>query len=524
MPITAGQPLAPAAGSTQVARTPWAALSAIVLLAAALRFATLTTQSVWFDEAATWELMRLSFGDMLSHVAHHESSPPLFYLVEWCWTHIFGTREAGLRSLSALAGTLTVPVAYGIGARLVGRRASASVRAGSRSVTVASLTRAQRAGLATAALVAVNPLLVWFSQESRAYALVVLLSAASLLLFVRCLDDERPRLLAAWAAVSALALATHYFAAFVLVPQAAWLLWCHPRRRAPLAAVGALVLAAAALLPLVLSQRGNPYDIAGSSIALRLVQVPKQFLLGYHGPLPLVLGLAGAALVAGGAWLLARRTAPTTRTRALGFAAIGAIGIALPVAAAAVGADYLNARNALPALVPLVAALGVAYGASRPSRPGAAMLGGLCAISLAIVVAVAAEQRYQRSDWAGLAHALGTADEPRAIVIAPANGEAPLRFYRHGLATMRPDGVAVREVDVVGVAGATSPGGAQRLPPQNGTALGVGGFGAVRRIRTPSYEILRFRASVPMRVTPTQLAALRFSAGFPSVAVLAPGG
>src|SRR6185503_13050065 len=116
-------------------------------------------------------------------------------------------------------------------------------------------------------------------------------------------DPRRGPLLAWWALVAALALATHYFAAFVLAPQAAWLLWRHPRRRAATAAVAALAAAGLALLPLLLAQAGNPYDIAGTSLALRLVQVPKQFLLGYRGPLAAPLGLLGALLVLGGAWL-----------------------------------------------------------------------------------------------------------------------------------------------------------------------------------------------------------------------------
>jgi mannosyltransferase len=535
--VRAGQPPAPAATTPAVAaRRPWPALGALILLAALVRFATLRTQSIWFDEAATWQLVRLPFGDLLHHVARQESSPPLFYVLEWGWTHVFGTRAGGLRSLPALAGTLTVPVAYALGARIAARRvagpapdeaALAGQRTGREPGSAAGRrerSAPQRAGLATAALVAVNPLLVWFSQEARSYALVVLLSAGALLAFLRACDEpRRARWLPWWALLAALALATHYFAAFVLVPQAAWLALRHPRRRAALAAVGALAAAGAALVPLLVEQHRNPYDIAGESLALRVVQVPKQFLLGYRGPAPLALGLAGAALVLGAAWLLARRVEPAARRRALGVAAVGALGILLPVAAAAVGADYLNARNALPALIPLAAALGVACGASRPARLGLALLAALCALSLAIVVAVAADQRYQRADWAGLARALGRSDVPRALVISPANGDVPLRFYRPGLRMLPAAGTAVREVDVVGLAGSTSPGGGATLPAQVGAALGVAGFGPPQRTATSTYELLRFRAPRPVLVTPQSLAAVRFSPQLPSVDLLPAG-
>ncbi|MBS1870707.1 MAG: glycosyltransferase family 39 protein [Actinobacteria bacterium] len=491
------------------ARTPRLALAAILALAALLRFATLRTQSIWFDEAATWDLVRRPFGEMLRRIPDGESNPPLFYVLEWIWTRVFGDGEAGLRSLPALAGLLTVPVAYGI----------------ARHAASALPRRATWAGLAAAALVAVDPLLVWFSQEARSYALATLLSALALLLLQRAQDDRRGRLLAGWAVVSALALATHYFTAFVLAPQALWLLWRHPRRRAAACAVGAVAAAGLALLPLLLAQAGNPYDIAGTSLALRLAQLPKQFLLGYRGPLALPFGLATALVVSAGAWLLLRRTPRPARERALSLAAVGAVGVALPLLAALAGADYLNTRNLLPALVPLLAALAVGYGASDAPRLGLALLAAQCAISLAIVVGVLADAQYQRQDWRGLARALGAGDGPRALVIAPANGELALRYYLPGLRTLAPRGAAVREVDVVTVAGARDPGKAPEIPQPTAAALAVPGFAPAGARTTKTFALLRFRATggAAVPVTPDPLAALRFGARLPSVDVLPAG-
>ena len=500
MSTTTGHPSPRRASSASV---PWIALGGVVLAAVLLRFPTLAVQSLWFDEAATWDLVRQPFGEMLHRIPSGESNPPLFYVLEWAWMRVIGDGEAGLRSLSALAGVLTVPIAYGIGLRLAGRRA----------------------GLATAALVAVNPLLVWFSQEARSYSLVVLLSAAALLLFLRCAEDERPSALGAWAVVAILALATHYFAAFVLAPQALWLLWRHPRRGAATAAVGALALAGLALLPLLLAQSGNPYDIAGESLAVRAAQVPKEFLLGYRGPLAVVLGLVAAALVAGGVWLLVARTEGRVRAGGFGVAGIGLVGVLLPLAAAPAGVDYLNARNTLPALVPLLAALGVGYGGARAARVlGTWLLACLCVLSVAVVVAVAADADYQRPDWAGLADALGSAAGQRALVVSPANGSLVLSYYRPGLRTMTAEGARVREVDVVAVAGSGRPGAAPELPELLGTTLAVPGFGAPQRSATSTYEILRFRATdEPVAVTPDPLGIVRFGVLPPAIAVLPAG-
>ena len=137
---------------------------------------------------------------MVHAIPHSEATPYLYYLLAWPWTRLFGSGEVGLRSLSALAGTATVVAAYGAGASLVSRRV----------------------GLIAAALVAVNPFLIWYSQEARSYAVVTLFVAVGLWLFGRGLAGES-RALAGWALVSGLALATHYFAVFVVVPEAIWL-------------------------------------------------------------------------------------------------------------------------------------------------------------------------------------------------------------------------------------------------------------------------------------------------------------
>jgi len=225
-------------------------------------------------------------------------------------------------------------------------------------------------------------------------------------------------------------------------------------------------------------------------------------------------------VLTGGALLLLRRTAEPARRRALALAGVGLAGIALPLAGALAGADYLNARNLLPALVPLLAALGVGLGASRAARAGGALLAALCALSLGIVVAVAADPQYQRPDWRGLARALGHTGDARAIVVSPANGVLPMRLYRRRMRAVRPAGAVVVEVDVVAVAGARGAGEAPELPAQLGTSLGVAGFGAPRRIATDRWEILRFRAPAPVHVTPPAVAAVRFAPDAPAVELL----
>ena len=131
----------------------------------AFRFATLDVQSFWLDELVTASLLDRGFGEMLDGVRETEATPYLYYVLAWPWAQAFGLGEVGLRSLSALAGTLAVPVSYG-----GGRRA-----------------RSRRVGAVVAALVAVHPFLVWYAQEARAYSLLVLLGACTVLFLGRAL-------------------------------------------------------------------------------------------------------------------------------------------------------------------------------------------------------------------------------------------------------------------------------------------------------------------------------------------------
>ncbi|MEA2309814.1 MAG: mannosyltransferase, partial [Thermoleophilaceae bacterium] len=257
-------------------RRPLQLLAGIVVLAAALRLWRLGHQSYWLDEAFTVNTVRRDFGGMLDGVRHTESTPPLYYTLAWVWERIFGAGEVGLRSLSAVIGIATVPVAY-LAARARG---------------------SERAALIAAALFAVNPYLVWYSQEARAYALLVLLCTASLLFFLRTEHEHSVkgtvpltrRSLWLWALFSSLALLTHYFAAFLVVPEAAWLLWRH-RSRAVGLAVAAPLAVGAALLPLAIAQRdaGHTLFIGDIPFGRRLVSIPKKVATGELGtPTPVI--------------------------------------------------------------------------------------------------------------------------------------------------------------------------------------------------------------------------------------------
>ena len=313
--------------------------------------------------------------------------------------------------------------------------------------------------MALAALVAVHPLLVYYSQEARGYAAVALACAVGFMCFLDAVDGRRGAL--GWAVASAVALGCHYFAIFPVAIEAAILF--ARRGRAALPAVAGVGLVGAGLLPLVLRQLGGDHGenvTGGAGLAGRVKDAAAAWVVGERGPA--IDGLewvAGALLVAGVVVLLVAggsdrprdgrqrgglgdgRRAAAPRRAALLPATVGGGGAALMVLVALLGADYLNNRNTIAVLVIVLAipALGFALG-----RLGAALGVAACAALLVATVGALTDPAHAREDWRGAARALR--DTP-AVVVAPPFNATPMQWYAPGL---RPtDAAAVSELAVV---------------------------------------------------------------------------
>jgi mannosyltransferase len=471
----------PAPGAERRAPWPWVALGGVLVLAAALRLSTLGLQSYWFDEGVTVSLLHRGFGAMLRALPHSESTPPLYYVVAWVWARVFGYGEVGLRLLSALAGIGTVALLMACGRRLGGARVA----------------------IAAGLLAAVNPLLVWYSQEAWSYSLLTLLCAGSLLAFLVVADDGGPRAYLAWALLSALALATHYFAAFLIGPELVWLLATRRRRPGAAAAIAFVVVVALALLPLAIAQRNtkNTDFIGDLGLATRVLQVPKQLLIGYG-----FAGQTAVAILAAALTLVALAAAVRPgpgRGRAILPFALAVVGLVIPVLLAAGGLDYILSRNLIAVVLPL--ALVLALGLARIGRVGLGVLVAFVAIGVAVVVVVDTSPRYQRDNWRGAIHAATRGgQEPRALVVNSTVGTTMFAVYAPRAFPLPPPGTPVREVDVVVMAARPS-GKGLVLPPIPAPAP-IPGFSLAERKVTDTYALLRYQAPTPAAVTQAQLA------------------
>lgn len=196
-------------------RVVWAALAAILVLAGALRFYGLAIQSLWSDELSTWEGSAHRIPPSL-----HEVNPPLYFLMMDGVIRLAGDSETVLRFPSAVAGTLAVLVMF-----LVGRRLFSDME-----------------GLVSAGLLAVLWPAVFYSQEARPYAMLLLGALASTWLWLdlvarlRGAPERRGRIAWVGAAYAATAAATaylHYFGLYFVMLQGAaavgWLVFKRAR-------------------------------------------------------------------------------------------------------------------------------------------------------------------------------------------------------------------------------------------------------------------------------------------------------
>ncbi len=457
----------------------WWPLLALTLLAAAVRLATLNLQSFWFDEAFTpVHVLHPSLWATLRGVGRTENTPPLWYVLAWADSRVLGTGEVALRLPSALAGIATVPVAWAIGRELAGRRTA----------------------IVCAALVAVNPLFVWYSQEARAYALFVLTAALAILCFLRVLREPTRGRMALFALTGALALLSHYFAVFLLIGMVLWLL-SDPRTRRPVVpAIAALAVVGAALIPLILAQQSaqDTQWIGEWALSARLQAIPQYFLTGYSGG---VLGnevelLVALPLLAGLAFGLSRALEQPRRLLVLlPLLVVAVCGVLIPIVLIALGTDVLAPRNLIGAMVPVTALVAAIVVWPGTGRAGVAIATVIAVALLAVSLDVDRDTELQRENWRGLSSAI-THGAPARVITTVEFGTAPLEYYLPGLHQLPHGGsVLAREIDETG----EEPLRGSATPP-------APGFRLLSHVDVDGLVAYRYVSPMPRRVSEAALA------------------
>ena len=495
-----------------------------MVLAALLRLSTLDLQSFWYDEAyVPVHTLHPSLAATLRSVEHRENTPPLWYVLIWAWSRIFGTGMLALRLPSALAGIATVPVAWGIGAaagrppgggrhrgvrgdqpavRVVlpgGTRVRpVRVDGGARDVVLAARRRRADAGQADGV-----------RGERRGGAGDALLRCVPAGADVPVAVAPAAQLGSEWARRGRAASCESG-------PPAAGSRSASPTGAfVAAAAIGAVGLA---LIPLALTQGGHGTQWIGAwALASRLETIPQYYLTGYSGAslghgLELLVALEIFAAIGYGLW---RMLTPRESEAALLALGVAACGVLIPMAMAVGGADYLAPRNVVAAMIPLSAGIATIAAARRTGRTGLALVGLIALTFAALSIDVDLSPRLQRGDWRGLAQVIRRASGNRraggaAAITTVELGAAPLEYYLPPLRNLR-EGAAVRvsEIDETGYA-PLRPGAGEPPAPD---------FHLVQHGNVHGMILYRFISPTPHTVGEAQLRKHVIAEGRPEVLV-----
>ncbi|MBA2446436.1 MAG: glycosyltransferase family 39 protein [Chloroflexi bacterium] len=438
--------------------------SAVLVLAAALRCYRLDGQSLWYDEGVS-AFMTTRGPVEIARAAAADIHPPLYYWLLAAWAVPFGNGEIALRALSVVLGTASVWVVWRLGRALYG----------------------EAVGLVAAALLAISPLAVQYSQEVRMYALAGLLAAAStwaywgfVMGFQRASRMVSRPTAVLYGLLAAALLYTHYYGVLVLAAHHVHfgLSLAMTRRwgMAPSWLLASGVAAALYLpwLPHALRQTGNYPGLgtpqpswamildAVNALSIGLATTRFAFRLGLAPFLALaVVGILASreSKAEGPGHGAAVEFRPST------FDGSGRVllllWLVLPIAAIVVlsaGRPLYEPRFlvlVLPAWVILVAAgavtvsravgrllLGQLLPTARVALGGALAAGAIALLLVPTGRSLAAyylDPAYARDDYRGLARRVAALERPGDAVVLTAPGQAEIfRYYYHGSADLFP--------------------------------------------------------------------------------------
>jgi mannosyltransferase len=168
-------------------------LLSLTLIGAILRFYNLGYNSLWLDEASTLNFAVKSIPDIWQATTAGEFNPPLFYWAEHIML-LFGNSEVVLRFIPALLGVLTIPLIYLVGKEFMDRNT----------------------GIIAAAAFAFSPFLLFYSQEARAYSMMLFFVTFSMVFYFRALKSNDIRNWALFGILSALAFWSHFYALVII--------------------------------------------------------------------------------------------------------------------------------------------------------------------------------------------------------------------------------------------------------------------------------------------------------------------
>jgi 4-amino-4-deoxy-L-arabinose transferase-like glycosyltransferase len=190
---------------------PWT--SVLLLLAFGWRLIGLTTQSFWRDEIDVIFLSIRPLSETFRMFISPAQNGPLYYLMLRPWLYLVGSSEFATRYVSVLAGTLAVAVLWQVARQL--------------------LPSDNRLSLGNSPLLAVlflafNPYQLWYSQEGKMYALVMLLTLLSTWSWLEAMRKGGGGRWLRYLLITTISIYTHLLTALLLPLHFIWFLLAWP--------------------------------------------------------------------------------------------------------------------------------------------------------------------------------------------------------------------------------------------------------------------------------------------------------
>ncbi|MFI2639967.1 hypothetical protein [Streptomyces sp. NPDC018610] len=381
--------------------------------------------SVWRDEAATWQVARRSTADICHMLGNVDVVHGCYYLLMHLLFEWFGPGTTTLRLPSVLATGVAAACVAVLGDRLAGRWA----------------------GLAGGMAFGLLPAVQFHLQEGRPYALVAAGAALSTLLLVIAL--RRPVHAFHWAAYGCAVLSSgllNWLSLMVLPAHLVTVLWVRAGRETLLRWTAAAVAATVCVLPLVLYSRRQSAQVSW---------IPP---LTWH----MLIGPAVLLAIGGVGALLERPRAGRLSAAAVGFPLLAVPQLGL-VALSLVQPLFLD-RYVLYSMLGLALLIGTAVGAAVRAVAPRSRTASKWVLPVVVATATAAllpQSLAERSPASRVDDVLATASDVRRMK-QPGNAVLFVPSARRDTRSVSPDAFAgLRDIALA------------RSPERSGTLKGV---------------------------------------------------
>jgi mannosyltransferase len=237
----------------------------ILLLGFALRICRLDHQSLWWDELSTIARAGLPLPELFNNLLHVRNHMPLYFLLVRPWADL-GTDAFEMRFFSVIWAMVGIALIFSLGRLISGRRV----------------------GSLAAFLLAISPFHIWYSQETRMYAMLATLSLAAHWFLLKAIAHDRKRYWIGYLAAMFMAIYTHFLALFLLITHYVFFS-IHYRRLKPqfghwLIAAGSLVLLTGIWAGVIMSTGGFADAPIGWIAPARFYEPVLTFLVFSVGP------------------------------------------------------------------------------------------------------------------------------------------------------------------------------------------------------------------------------------------------